>query len=147
MELLSLYAAMAVGLSVLVIPRPSAMSQDDPMDELLDAIAVVESHDNPGAVGDHGKAIGVYQIHRPYWEEGTDILGVTWDYRDARDPQKARQVVRAYLSYYGHGRTLLDMARIHNGGPRGCEKAATRAYARKIKQVLDEEESESRRSG
>jgi hypothetical protein len=147
MEVLSLYAVLAVGWSALLTPQTADMPQEDPMDRLLDAIAVVESHDNPGAVGDHGRALGMYQIHRSYWTEGTELLGVTWKYRDARDPQKARQVVRAYLSYYGRGKTLLDMARIHNGGPRGYEKAATLAYARKIEQVLNEEESESRRSG
>lgn len=147
MELLSVYVVLAVGWSVLLTPPTAGASQEDPMDRLLDAIAVVESHDNPGAVGDHGRALGMYQIHRSYWAEGTELLGVTWKYRDARDPQKARQVVRAYLSYYGRGKTLLDMARIHNGGPRGYQKAATLAYARKIEQVLDEEESEAPRSG
>jgi hypothetical protein len=147
MELLSVYIVLAIGWSVLLTPPVAGASQEDPMDRLLDAIAVVESHDNPGAVGDHGRALGMYQIHRSYWAEGTELLGVTWKYRDARDPQKARQVVRAYLSYYGRGKTLLDMARIHNGGPRGYRKAATLAYARKIEQVLDEEESEAPRSG
>ena len=116
------------------------------MDRLLDAIAVVESRDNPAAVGDHGKAVGVYQIHRSYWDKGTSILGVTWGYRDAQDPGKARQVVRAYLSYYGRGKTLLEIARIHNGGPRGHEKASTLAYAHKIEQVLNGGEPRSQRS-
>jgi len=139
MELLSLYAVMAAGLSVLLMPQTAGVPQDDSIDRLLDAIAVVESRDNPGAMGDHGRAVGVYQIHRSYWAEGTEILGVTWKYADARDPQKARQVVRAYLCYYGRGKTLLEMARIHNGGPRGHEKPATLTYARKIEQVLNEQ--------
>lgn len=137
MELLSLYAALAVGWSVWLMPRTTAAPPEDPMDRLLDAIALVESRYNPAAVGDHGRALGVYQIHRSYWVEGTELLGVAWDYRDARDPQKARQVVRAYLSYYGRGKSLLDMARIHNGGPQGHRKTSTLAYARKIAQVLD----------
>lgn len=139
MELLSLYAAMALGLSILLTPQTASASQNDPMERLLDAIAVVESRENPGAMGDQGRAVGVYQIHRPYWAEGTEILGVNWAYADARDPQKARQVVRAYLSHYGRGKTLLDMARIHNGGPKGYEKRATLAYARKVEQVLEEQ--------
>jgi hypothetical protein len=147
MELLSLYATLAVGWSILLTPQSAGASPDDPMDRLLDAIAVVESGDNPAAVGDHGRALGPYQIHRAYWAEGTELLGVAWEYRDARDPQKSRQVVRAYLSHYGRGKTLLDMARIHNGGPRGYEKAATLGYARKIEQVLSEEESGSGRPG
>ncbi len=137
MELLSLYAAMAVGWSVLTSPQAASTPDDDLMDRLLDAIARVESRDNPEAMGDHGRAMGVYQIHRPYWIEGTRILGVDWAYDDARDPEKARQVVRAYLCHYGRGRSLLDLARIHNGGPKGYEKAATLAYARKIARALD----------
>lgn len=107
------------------------------MELLLDAIAEVESRGNPMCVGDSGKAAGVYQIHRSYWTDGTRILGVDWDYRDAQDPQKARQVVRAYLSHYGKGKALLDMARIHNGGPRGDRKEGTLAYVRKIEQALN----------
>jgi hypothetical protein len=106
----------------------------DPSDveRLLDAIARIESHCDPGAVGDGGRALGVYQIHRAYWEDGTQLLGVNWPHRDAADPQKARRVVKAYLLHYGQGKSLFDMARIHNGGPHGHEKEATLCYARKI---------------
>jgi len=40
------------------------------------------------------------------------------------------------LLHYGQGKSLLDMARIHNGGPHGHEKEATLCYARKI--LVDE---------
>jgi hypothetical protein len=106
----------------------------DPSDieRLLDAIARIESHCDPHAVGDGGRALGVYQIHRAYWEDGTELLGVDWPHRDAADPKKARRVVKAYLLHYGNGKSLLEMARIHNGGPHGHEKEATLCYARKI---------------
>jgi soluble lytic murein transglycosylase-like protein len=107
------------------------------MDRLLDAIAKVESRSDPNAVGDGGRALGVYQIHRRYWQDGTRVLGVDWEYRDAQDPEKARQVVRAYLGYYGRGKSLLDMARIHNGGPQGHRVKATQEYARRIAVILD----------
>jgi len=110
--------------------------EEEHLDLLLDAIARVESRNDPNAVGDSGGAVGIYQIHRPYWEDGTRILGVEWKYDDATDPCKAREVVRAYLRYYGRGKGLIDMARIHNGGPRGDQKQATRAYARRIEAVL-----------
>jgi soluble lytic murein transglycosylase-like protein len=108
------------------------------LEELLDAIAKVESRSNPDAVGDGGRAIGSYQIHRLYWIDGTRFLGVDWSYDQATDPTKARAVVRAYLSHYGRGRSLLDKARIHNGGPRGHRKKATLAYARKIARALED---------
>ena len=106
----------------------------DPNDieRLLDAIARVESHGDPNAVGDGGRALGAYQIHRGYWEDGTGLLGVDWPHRDAADPRKARRVVKAYLLHYGKGKSLLEMARIHNGGPHGCRKKATLPYAQKI---------------
>jgi soluble lytic murein transglycosylase-like protein len=133
---LSRWIAAAVGLWFVMVPQTTCAAQDRELDRLLDAIAQVESRGNPTATGDNGAAVGVYQIHRPYWADGTRILGVKWSYREARDPQKARQVVRAYLRHYGKGKTPLDMARIHNGGPRGHAKAATLEYARKIEQVL-----------
>ena len=110
---------------------------------LLDAIASVESNGNARAVGDKGRAIGTYQIHRRYWKDGTRFLGVDWSYDLARDPAKARQVVKAYLLRYGKGKTLLQKARIHNGGPRGHRKKATVKYARKIAKILAENRRES----
>jgi len=106
----------------------------DPTDieRLLDVIARIESRCDPNAVGDGGRALGTYQIHRVYWEDGTELLGVDWPHRDAADPNKARRVVKAYLLHYGRGKSLLEMARIHNGGPRGDKKKATLPYARKI---------------
>lgn len=112
----------------------SVSSQD--LEILLDAIAEIESNNHPGAIGDKGRAIGAYQIHRAYWKDGTRFLGVDWNYREAFNPKKARRVVRAYLLHYGKGRSLMDMARIHNGGPKGHKKTSTIVYARKIRNLL-----------
>jgi len=109
----------------------AAVDRND-LERLLDVIARIESHCDPNAVGDGGRALGAYQIHRVYWEDGTQLLCVDWPHRDAIDPKKARRVVKAYLLHYGKGKSLLDMARIHNGGPHGCRKKATLPYARKI---------------
>jgi hypothetical protein len=111
---------------------PAAAVDPNDIERLLDAIARIESHCSPNAVGDGGRALGAYQIHRVYWEEGTELLGVDWPHRDATDPKKARRVVKAYLLHYGKGKSLLEMARIHNGGPYGDRKKATLCYARKI---------------
>jgi len=119
-----------------------AASHSD-IERLLDAIASVESNDNARAVGDKGRAIGAFQIHKRYWRDGTRFLGVNWSYDLARDPTKARQVVKAYLLRYGRGKTLLQKARIHNGGPRGHRKRATLKYARKIAKALQESRRES----
>jgi hypothetical protein len=146
MELSSLYAALAMGLSLAMASQTARAADDGQLDGLLDAIAKVESRSDPAALGDMGRAAGVYQIHRSYWADATRILGVDWEYRDAWDPQKARQVVRAYLLHYGSGRSLLEIARIHNGGPKGHQKASTLAYAHKIERVLNGDAPEARPS-
>jgi soluble lytic murein transglycosylase-like protein len=136
MGLVSLSARIAAGWCLLGAVASVRAADPGALDALLDAIAKVESNDNPVAVGDGGRAAGKYQIHRSYWADGTRILGVNWKYEDATDPYKARQVVRAYLSHYGRGKSLTDLARIHNGGPQGDRNKATLAYARKVTSVL-----------
>ena len=131
------------GLLFAVQVAKARTSREADLERLLDAIAAVESRTNPEAGGDSGRARGVYQIHRRYWIDGTRILGVDWSYDEAVDPDKARQVVRAYLTHYGRDRTLLEKARIHNGGPRGHRKQATLPYARKVVKVLQAERESS----
>ena len=111
---------------------PAAAAGPTDVERLLDAIVRIESHGDPNAVGDGGRALGAYQIHRVYWKDGTELLGVDWPHRDAADPKKSRRVVKAYLLHYGNGKSLLEMARIHNGGPCGYRKKATLPYAQKI---------------
>lgn len=112
-----------------------------PSEALLDAIRVVESSGRcSGAVkdGDGGRSIGVYQISRAYW-----LDAVKFDPRLARKPYAAcrtdaayaREVVRAYLTRYGAGKSDSQMARIHNGGPRGDRKKATVGYAGKVERA------------
>jgi hypothetical protein len=129
-------------LSIILVSPPIRMggnaTSDEPngLDLLLDAIAAVESRNDTGAAGDGGKALGPYQIHRAYWADATRFLGVDWSYTDAQDPAKAREVVRAYLLHYGRGCSMMEMARIHNGGPNGHKKATTLEYARRIAATL-----------
>lgn len=98
----------------------------------------MESGGDPRAVGDGGRAIGMYQIHRAYWQDAVDhdpSIGGT--YRDCYDPAYAERIVRAYLSRYApRGATLEQLARIHNGGPKGHLKKATLGYWTKVRDAL-----------
>jgi hypothetical protein len=138
MGFLFIHSAVAAAICLLAsVQAVHTETEADQIERLLDAIAQVESRSDHTAVGDGGRAIGIYQIHRRYWQDGTRILGTNWPYADAADPAKAKQVVRAYLRHYGKDRSLLEMARIHNGGPNGHKKESTRDYARKIETILD----------
>lgn len=104
------------------------------------AIMAVESGGDAYAVGDGGRAIGCYQIHRAYWLDAMRILGEDWPYSDARDPVKAMAAVRAYTKHYarvaGVKWNAQNISRIHNGGPLGWKRPATLRYWQRVKAVM-----------
>jgi hypothetical protein len=128
-SLLSVVASFAIACTALGAP---------PSDRLLDAIAKVESNHNPNAVGDDGKAIGVFQIHRVYWQDAVQHdPSIGGCYEDCRDPEYARRIVIAYMDRYAPANASDEtLARIHNGGPRGHKKAATTKYWNKVKKAM-----------
>ena len=120
----------------------SALSERD-MNRVLAAIRIVESNNDPSAVGDNGNAIGVYQIWRSYFRDAVEFGNLDLEYRDCFVPVHADTVVRSYMRRYATERrlgrpvTMQDIARIHNGGPNGYKKQATVKYWKKVKAILD----------
>lgn len=114
-----------------------------PSERLLDAIRQVESGGREDLVGDGGRAIGPYQIHRAYWVDAVRAdPSLGGKYEDCKREAYARRVVRAYLSHYGKGKTSEQLARMHNGG-RGILKRVNSAawhrttqYWRKVKEAM-----------
>ena len=104
----------------------------------LDRIAMVESGGDDAAVNAAEDAHGRWQVRAGYLADGNAEAGTSYALDEMHDPQKAETIVRAYLSRYGRafaaraGRdpTAEELARIHNGGPRGAESPRTLAYAR-----------------
>lgn len=114
------------------------------IEDLLDAIEMVESGGDCNAVGDNGEAVGPYQIHKIYVDDVRRITGIGFTYDDRWDREKSRNMTRLYTFYWwgyyiddiGYENRFEAMARIHNGGPRGWEKESTKPYWQKIKAVL-----------
>jgi hypothetical protein len=111
---------------------------DATINRIIPALVRVESKGDPKAIGDGGRAIGLLQIHRCYWQDAVEFdktLG--GKYEDCFDPDYAKRVVRAYLRRYGTSdSTLEQLARIHNGGPDGHKESATLKYWKKVKREL-----------
>lgn len=113
--------ALVIVLAALALPAFDFAGKE--MDALLDAIAEVESGNNPNAVGDRGKAVGAYQLHEIYVKECNRIAKTDYAAGDRRDPAKSREITRLVLTYWGKrlekdlGRpaTAGDIAKIHNG--------------------------------
>ena len=131
-------AYIAAIMATTAVAAPPSPSFDT--DRILDAIMQVETggHEDPSnAVGDNGKAIGPFQIHKCYWQDAVaHDKSIGGCYADCRDEAYARRIVMAYLSRYCKWWDNETVARIHNGGPKGASKSATLGYWRKVQKHL-----------
>lgn len=125
---------------VTVRPRENPVKIFDmhTVDQLLDAMYTVESNRGLILVGDGGKAIGPYQIWKAYWQDAVEWdKSIGGEYQDCMKKAYAEKIVRAYWKRYApKGATIEQLARIHNGGPRGHLNANTIKYWNKIKKEL-----------
>ena len=135
--------------TVAAVVAAVAPPKDAPaIDHALYAMRIVESNSNPHAVGDGGKAIGIYQVWRIYWTDAIEYTpSIGGEYRDCFIPEYAEKIVRSYMRRYcnkrrlGHEPTIRDYCIIHNGGPNahkatGQKKKNLDKYWAKCKEVL-----------
>jgi hypothetical protein len=121
--------------AALVVPPPAGTDTR----RILDALRQVEtggSRDPDRAVGDDGRALGAYQIHKVYWLDAVEHEPSLKErgYEAVTDRAYAERVVLAYLSRYAKDWSIDTVSRIHNGGPRGAtgtRRRATDGYAAK----------------
>ena len=110
-----------------------ATAQAAPPPSFFRALHIVETSGRTGAIlGDGGAALGPLQIHRGYHQDSR----VAGDYSRVADLDYSKRVVTAYLQRYAPqawaAGDVTTLARIHNGGPRGHLKPATKAYGDKV---------------
>ena len=98
------------------------------------AIHIVETSGRTGPIlGDQGRALGPLQIHRGYHQDSR----VAGDYSRVSDLNYSVRVATAYLKRYAPeawaAGDVETLARVHNGGPRGHLKTATKSYGARVK--------------
>jgi hypothetical protein len=98
------------------------------------ALHLVETSGRTGPIlGDGGKALGPLQIHRAYHTDSR----VAGDYSRVADLAYSKRVATAYLKRHAPAAwkagDVETLARVHNGGPKGHLKQATKGYAAKVK--------------
>jgi hypothetical protein len=121
--------------AALLVPPPDGTDTR----RILDALRQVEtggSKDPDNAVGDDGRALGAYQIHRVYWLDAVEHEPSlrARGYEAVTDRAYAERVVLAYLSRYAKDWSIDTVSRTHNGGPKGAtgrRRRATDGYAAK----------------
>ena len=69
-------------------------------DQLILAIAIVESSLNPLAVGDNGNAVGYLQITPAVVEDVNTFYGTTYHTDDRYDIKKSVQMCKYYLKHW-----------------------------------------------
>jgi hypothetical protein len=107
---------------------------------LIAAMMWTESNGNEKAVGDGGRAWGCLQIRAEVIADVNRLYGLDYRMEDAFDTEKAQDICRMYLLYWGESLnccTAKDYARIWNGGPSGRRKPKTAVYWNKVKQHYD----------
>lgn len=74
-------------------------------DKLADAVAIVESNNNPAAVGDGGRARGAYQMWEIAWTQASKARRLAgkkvYPYAYAHDAFVSRQYAVSYLQWCG----------------------------------------------
>ena len=127
-----------IGIIFGFVPICNGAVQVHNFNDLLAAIAQVESSGDPNAVNKKENAVGLYQIRPIYLKDVNRILGYSkFKLADRYDPELSQQMVSAYLLHYGRNKSLEAMARINNGGPKGYKKQSTLKYWAKIQRVLN----------
>ena len=109
-------------------------AQCAPPDSFFRALHLVETGGKRGAIiGDNGRALGPLQIHRGYHQDSR----VAGDYSRVAELDYSKRVATAYLKRYAPEAwakgDVETLARVHNGGPRGHLKPATKGYGVRVK--------------
>jgi len=120
--------------STLLFLALCATAHAAPPDSFFRALHVVETSGRTGPIiGDNGKALGPLQIHRAYHADSR----VAGDYSRVADLAYSKRVATAYLKRYAPAAwkagDVETLARVHNGGPKGHLKPATKGYGARIK--------------
>jgi hypothetical protein len=120
--------------STLLLLALCATAHAAPPDSFFRALHVVETSGRTGPIlGDNGKALGPLQIHRAYHADSR----VAGDYSRVADLAYSKRVATAYLKRYAPAAwaagDVETLARVHNGGPRGHLKSATKSYGARVK--------------
>lgn len=119
-------------------PVAQETQEEKTLQNLIYALAMVETgqpYQNSSKRGLAGE-IGPLQILKPYWLD-SKISG-RWE--DCENWDYSVRVVKAYWERYAKQALKENdfevLARIHNGGPAGATKQATKKYWEKVKKFL-----------
>ena len=118
---------------ILAILALTATVSAQNIDRLVEALVRTESKGNSSAIGDHGKALGILQIHEVMVKDFNRITGNNYRHEDMFNEVKAREVARGVLNFYSkHIEKTMnckasekELAFIWNGGAGSWSRVAS----------------------
>lgn len=122
------------------LPVVGQTPPDPNLDTLFDAIAFVESGNDPNAVGDGGLlAVGMYQIHPVFVEDVNRILKKeAYTLADRWNPIRCREMLGIWFRHYLKYWSLEKCIRFYNAGNKWESPAAGRYYKKIMKGIQKE---------
>jgi hypothetical protein len=119
----------------------AAFTQAKPdLNHIVKVLRQIESHNEPSAIGDNGKAFGVLQIHKIYVQEVNNRFGTTYTHKEMFQENCAEEVFFLYMEFaierferkYKRPVAEQDVVRMHNGGAfQGHRIESTKKYYNK----------------
>ena len=125
--------------STFILLALALTAQAAPSESFFRALHIVETSGKLGpTIGDQGRSLGPLQISRAYHKDS--CVGNDSDYARCADLDYSKRVVTAYLQRYAPQAWAAGdvevLARVHNGGPKGATKPATKGYAVRVKAFM-----------
>lgn len=107
-----------------------------PSEKFFRALHQIETSGRLGPiVGDAGKALGPLQIHKACFVDS----GIVGSYTQCSDLEFSKRVASSYLRRYApkawKNNDVETLAAVWNGGPKGVNKKAAQAYAKKVSRI------------
>jgi len=101
---------------------------------LMKTFALIESSNNPNAIGDGGKAYGLYQFHLARWLE---CGGTKENWRRATRTEQDKIMRTALTRYLARTSDLTKIANYHN---MGNPSSKVTLYTRKFRRIYNEKD-------
>ena len=123
----------------LIVCQVATATGNDALLRTAKAVMQVESGGDPLVVGDGGRAVGAFQIHKIMVAECNRIVvRQKWTMEDRIDPVKSLEMFKTYCLHYWPKGGPEQWARGWNGGPNGPKRASTLDYWRKVNRIMQD---------
>ncbi|CAK0753791.1 hypothetical protein CCP3SC1AL1_2030001 [Gammaproteobacteria bacterium] len=128
---------LTVILFAVTVPRCCPAITPAEVERLITALIQVESGGRQLAVGDHGQAVGVLQLHPIMVQDVNRIAGTRYTLADRYNPEKSKAMARLYFRHYGRTWTVEQACRHWNSGPGST--SGTDIYWQRVKARLKQD--------